>query len=841
MSTLHVLDRLGRSDEAIEVGETARAAFLAAGEASLAARADVNVGVVRRAHGDPQAALEHFDRARPFLADDPVIAAQIDSNRAEALLDLNDFAQAETTFSSALNAFKTAGVVRAAAVVEGNLADLMSRQGRLDRALLHFEQARRYFEKDQAEGDRARVARLEAEQAEAFARAGLVPEALEAYRSAIPRLDEHGLIWEATRARTSLADALRKLGLHEQAATTLSEAAQAYKSLGHDVGYAHALIVQGELAWSRGETTQARTRFEEALQRLKERPAEAAIARHHVANAALAQGNMPEARTLIDEALATARQHNLAPLLADLLHTRARIRDAVGDSAQALSDLREAVNHIERIRGSLQAERLRAAFFGEQTLVFEDLVRGVLAEGGDESIEEAFNAVEKAKSRSLLDLAASALSADARVTEHPRGGAASALFREVAQVRAQLNALYSQVYDPAAPDRGPEALKRWQQSIGLSERKLANLEGRLATVQGFGGILAPPLKLGDVQHLLDPETALIEYFVAREKLIAFVVRDGSIHVLRDLGSMSDLDEHVNGLQFQMGRAVSWISTGAPVGDALLRDVQRELRGLFRLLMAPMTGLLRGVKALVVVPHGALHALPFHALYDGERYLIERFEVSYSPSASLLSHLGRPHTTTAELPPASEPVVLGLADAAAPYIEDEARALAKMLGAVSPLTGDRATRENLVREARGAPIIHLACHARFWPDSPLSSGLQLADGWMTVRDLYELNLDGPVVVLSGCDTGCSAVGAGDELTGLVRGFVAAGASALVMSLWTLNDDSAHKIMASAYRRWYIGTMEEKQSLVAALRRAQCDAMKESPHPVLWGPFVYVGRS
>ena len=103
-------------------------------------------------------------------------------------MELNRFSEAETAFHAALQAFEDAGVGRACAIVEGNLGDLMSRQGRLDRALYHYERARRKFEADQAAGD---LARLEAEQAEALAGAGLLTQAAESYSVALPELGEH--------------------------------------------------------------------------------------------------------------------------------------------------------------------------------------------------------------------------------------------------------------------------------------------------------------------------------------------------------------------------------------------------------------------------------------------------------------------------------------------------------------------------------------------------------------------------------------------------------------------------------------------------------------------------
>jgi tetratricopeptide (TPR) repeat protein len=141
LSMVHALARLGRLDEAVAAGEAALRGFHELGDALWAAKAEANLGGTRRMIGDAAAALAHFDRARPALAGEPTGLAQVDSNRAEALLELNRFAEAETAFRSALRCFEEAGAAQAAAIVEGNIADLMSRQGRLETALHYFERA----------------------------------------------------------------------------------------------------------------------------------------------------------------------------------------------------------------------------------------------------------------------------------------------------------------------------------------------------------------------------------------------------------------------------------------------------------------------------------------------------------------------------------------------------------------------------------------------------------------------------------------------------------------------------------------------------------------------------
>ena len=832
LAMVHPLARLGRYEEAVAAGQMALEGFQRQGELEWAAKAEVNLGVTHRMLNDAARALAHFDRARPVLASDPVNLAQLESNRADALLELNRFSEAEEAFTAALAAFEQAGLTRAAAIVEGNLADLMSRQGRLESALFHFEQARRHFESDCAAGD---LARLEAEQAEALAGAGLLEEATETYVAALPQLDRHGLASEAARARCGLGKALMTLGRYDEAESALAAAADGFDTLKNTAARARVSLAQGAVAMARGRDSRAASLLANALEHLRDRPAEAAVARHHLAALALDKGDLPRAEGLLEEAIEAARQYNLAPLLADLLHARARLRTAQGRPQSARADLRGAVNEIERIRGSLQADRLRSAFVENRGAVYEDLVEALLESEEPDSAAEAFGTVERAKGRALLDLVAGAVGSASLIPRASPDGARTPLVDRVLRLRGDLNALYSRLGDPGPTALSGPSLRRWKQQVEECERNLRMLESRLVATHGLGGLFAAPADAAATQQLLDPSSALIEYFLMNDELIAFVVRPSSVRVFRRLAVRSELEDQVELAQFQIDRAASYTRDEVVSSDRLLADAQRELAGLHRLLIAPCAESLTGVRRLIIVPHGPLHAVPFHALYDGGRYLIEDYEVTYSPSASLLQHL-HPRSA-AGAAGAGESLIYGVADSAAPRIEQEVRAVAATLPNPRVYLGAEATWERLQREGRTAGVVHLACHAHFSPRSPLASGLKLGDRWMTVRDLYGLKLDDAVVVLSGCNTGRAVIAGGVDLVGLVQGFFAAGASALLMTLWALRDDIAENLVASIYRMWQ---NEEAPSLAAAVRLGQREMMKTFAHPVFWAPFVLVGR-
>jgi CHAT domain-containing protein len=231
---------------------------------------------------------------------------------------------------------------------------------------------------------------------------------------------------------------------------------------------------------------------------------------------------------------------------------------------------------------------------------------------------------------------------------------------------------------------------------------------------------------------------------------------------------------------------------------------------------------------VIVPFGALHAVPFALLSDGKSHLIERFEIQTAPSASIACPGG------AAAPRAThDTLVVGVADAAAPLIDEEVDEIAAIAGA-RLLKGDAATRSALRAAAPSAAMIHLACHGRFVPSLPAASGLRLADGWLPIRDILDLGLAADLVVLSGCETGRHAVDAGDELSGIARAFHAAGARRLVTTLWSVRDRSALRLATRFHRALCEGSPPSR-----ALRESTLALIAESAHPSCWAPFVLSG--
>jgi CHAT domain-containing protein len=232
-------------------------------------------------------------------------------------------------------------------------------------------------------------------------------------------------------------------------------------------------------------------------------------------------------------------------------------------------------------------------------------------------------------------------------------------------------------------------------------------------------------------------------------------------------------------------------------------------------------------------------LPFHALHDGQSYVLEGHEVSYLPGASLLRYCHE-----AQPAPAGA-FILGCSwSGRLPYTVHEARAVADVFGEC-PCLEEEATLARLQREAGACRTVHLAAHGEFRPDNPLFSGLALADGWLTTLDIFDLRLRASLVTLSACQSGQSQVGGGDELLGLLRAFLYAGAASLVVSLWAVEDQSTAELMGVFYDK-----LAQGWSKGAALRHAQCQFIADGAgraggkrdacqHPFFWAPFFLVG--
>jgi CHAT domain-containing protein len=324
----------------------------------------------------------------------------------------------------------------------------------------------------------------------------------------------------------------------------------------------------------------------------------------------------------------------------------------------------------------------------------------------------------------------------------------------------------------------------------------------------------------EIQALLAPDEALLSYFSHGNSMFAMLIQKNSI-----FGSQiqsAGLEEDVRRLRASLQKRL---------------PIDAQLNQLHSRLIAPLEQHM-GQKRLSIVAHGALHYLPFASLFDGQRYLAEKYSIRMLPSASVLKYL-RPSSTNQF----KSILMMGNPDLRDPAMDlpgaqAEAETLAKELTAPQLLLRDKASRSAFMSLAPAAQLIHVASHGEFDSSNPLSSGLLLAgdtraNGRLTVSDVYQLGLDAEMVTLSACETGLGRIASGDDVVSFTRGFLYAGSSSVLASLWQVDDDSTTFLMTRFYQ--HLRTMGRG----AALRQAQLDTRAKYPHPYFWASFYLTG--
>lgn len=478
---------------------------------------------------------------------------------------------------------------------------------------------------------------------------------------------------------------------------------------------------------------------------------------------------------------------------------RARIAVIENQLKYAAELYTKAADEVELQRASINTEANKIGFVGDKQAIYAGLVDVQLKLG---LYEAAFETMERAKSRALVDMLAS------RPSFIPPK---QVQFDSVRKFQVLMDRLTQADLDT-----------RQQTEVSITSRKPTSprafameLPPAMASL-----VSVSALNVDEAKKLLGDDEALVVYFAHGVRLYATVMQRGLVSgmEINAVGLDDDIRKLRTGLQKQA-------------------KVALQLQALYDRLIAPLKVSLN-VKRLTVVAHGSMHYLPFAALNDGNQDLIDRFNLRMLPSASVLKYL-RP-SETAKL---EHMLILGNPDLNNPKddlpgTQVEAEKLATHFLTDNLLLRKQASKTAFNALAGSASYIHVASHGKFDAAQPLYSALFLApdaqnDGRLSVSDVYQLRLNAELVTLSACETGLGLVANGDDVIGLTRGFLYAGASAVVASLWQVDDDSTAFLMLRMYEHIQKGNRRE------ALRLAQIETRAKFPNPFDWAGFYLTG--
>ncbi|MGB8647934.1 MAG: CHAT domain-containing protein [Anaerolineae bacterium] len=794
-------------------------------------------------------ALPLFQPARVVFAG--MNAAQevsaLDVNIGWALVRLNRYADALPYFQTASETAQSTGRKTKAAVCFVNMGYVYEKQGHYVQALEYLQQAR-----------------------DIFAQAGMSERLVECDLKLGPLYYQLGDLDQALATLNRARKACRSEKMYIKLAQCELHRAHLLLALGKQANARRTLIQARKLFARNGQVVFAA--FCDRLQaRLQAGNKRIALARLAASRRAFAERGLAVDRALCDltraelelqwrEWKAARRDLSQAQRVLNkgFPDQKWRIEYAYGKVAEGENQLARARGHylhaaetIARLRGDLRVESLSDSLFGARQYVMDDALRFTRTHALE---RDSLYLIETAKAQAFLGHLA------VRGWHVPAGQRTrlDALVRHEQELRNQLDEKRAAVAVQTADEleKASAGLQRLRVRSATALADLDVLEHkyeevatrlRLAPTGLAGTPTLAPFELARFREVAEArwgrDWAALDYYFAKGRLYIGYVDALHIQILERRWSAMDQNVLVQCAATHRDiRELMYRGTlnGAPVPF----DGRPFLRQLAELLIPPAILQDRRERTLIISPHKALHQVPFHVLLADGRPLLERFAFLYTPSLQALAQI---EASGAHKRKQARWLLCGVQDFAgrADPLDDtrnEIQGLAALAGEKACVWWQKdATREKVIewnqtRKLRSFDILHLATHAVINPRSPHSSHIMLADRDLTVLDVLDLELNARLVTLSGCSSAEGQAGHGDELLGLARAFLYAGARALVASLWAVEDESTALLMTNFY-----ANLIEGESIAQALRQAQLTLHRQGLAPFQWAPFIALGAA
>ena len=891
------LRRLERNQEAIKYLDAAGKEFLSVGDEVGWARtrigrisACLQLNLTSEALGDAAAAREVFVRYNKLLR-----AGQIDVNAAIIHFELGQYEQALRLYDRAIETYllQSEGVDLHIARARGNKAIALAALGRFREAIALHEQARATFAA--YDDQKISVAREELNIAEIYASQGHYSRALLLFNRSREYFSSHALELPAAEVAQQMCNCLLRLNRSREAYQLARELVAYFRrSQSYRSNMAQSLLYQAEAAMLEGDLRDADEKLREARTILEDmgfmalaskvrlqqaelyfvseqyvdslreaRYAADAFAEQEalpqLARAALLQarilanlGDTTSAQELCQQALDIAQGQGLLDLRYRCDYMLGQIAEHYQDTEAAASYYEQAIKGIEDVQTHLVLDE-RSSFLEDKGAVYQ---RAMILALSQQKKEQALIYVEKAKSRVLGDYLRNNIDIRLRAGDK----ASEAILEDLAHLREEQAWYSSIVYDAEyeanlsdtavlriramKPGQARQEMQQREHSI---EHLLEQIQLRLA-----GDLVSRSrAKWTDsiiisLWQKLERNTLMLEYYLTEQDLYIFQLTRAGVDTLVIPGVVPRLERLLSlwRVNLDLAAQASGAQDRAQAFAGLQENSLGLLQRLYDVLLKPIEHVLDGCTHLTIVPYGLLHYLPFHCLFDGVQFVIERFEVSYLPAAALHDICRkRGKAVRARGIHLQHSLVLGLSDnGRLAFARQEAEAVAKLLGAPCALN-DAATKSLLEEVGAHSPIVHIAAHGMFRLDAPNFSYIQLADNKLDAIDVFNLDLSFcSLLTLSACETGRAIVRGVDEVIGLGRGFLYAGAASLLPTLWKVDDASSAELMEMFYQA-LLSDLTKSAALAGAQRaflaRSRTSIRPYRVHPYFWAGFHLIG--
>ena len=717
---------IGQYDRALAMFREAHAIAVETDDSRLAASTLNNRGLVQDERGDYSASLQDYEQALSLFGKAGDRRGQGDAlgNIGGVHLLLGRYRPALEYYRRALKISEELGSKPSMTIDHGNIALCLLGLGRADEAIGHFDRA---LQLARESGMSQEEAYWQRGKAGALVSQGRYGPGLEQYRAALKTYEEMGANSLLLDARHDLGMLMLTLGDPASAESQFQNAIELAREIGNQRALTANLLALGDLHYRRDRPEEAEALYGQAYQRAQAagevnlevegllrlaqvdrslgiqdragRLAAEAVGLSNRVGAVLleaeswfAVAEAARGRSRADQALAAYERAGdvmQSPGDPDLLwrirYGRARTFEQAQRLEDAVQELLAAVRIIEGVRERLREERFRSGWVEDKYRVYMDLVRLQLRLGNTRA---AFAAAERLKARNFL---AQMEQGPLPQTDHPDAGRVSELRGRIRHLQRMLAA----EQERELPDRRQMAIQAFSAELVRAEREYQSLlDDRRVAHPRRVAVQVPELEA--IQQRLEPHEALIEFVMADDDLMTFILRRGGLTAVTLPAPGAELTARVDLLRelIQQPDGQGWRGPARALG-ALLIDPLLEGEAL------------DGVSHLSLVPHGVLNYLPFAALLlgpDTDGLLIEKYTLSYLPAAAALA--------VESTPTRSVRTLLALAPAASrlKHAPREARSVAAMFKADADLlVGPSATESAVKARAADFRVLHFATH------------------------------------------------------------------------------------------------------------------------------------
>jgi CHAT domain-containing protein len=565
-------------------------------------------------------------------------------------------------------------------------------------------------------------------------------------------------------------------------------------------------------------------------------------------------GRPEEALARTDEAIALYKRVEAPDALRECYFMKGALLERKGDISGAENHYAESVKILETLREDVAGgEEEMVAFVEIRGHAYQRLIALLLKQG---KIAEALEYLERSRLRNLRDQFDQLAPRLGDEREEKAKAKEKKLREEIEAARTQL------VEEKSKPKEVQDVAKITQLETNLNEKRQQYIEYINDLREKFpelASLLAiQPDSLIDLQSLLPPQVAIIQYLILEEGLYLFVVTRESVSYREVKVSQSDLEAKIDYFRSLLMNPQIPLNLGpleaktlrpkdqgrSDAYEMFIRPFLKASQELYQFLIKPVEGELSRTQVLGIIPNGKLHLLPFQALGEtnpqGEfRFLLEGKSIFYLNSQSILKFAQK---RAKEIGNKGTLIAFGNPDDSLRHAEEEIDLIRRIFAQAKVYVRRDATEDKVKAGLAGFNILHFATHGKMKGNikdsyvllAPSSDGKE--DGKLFLREIWGLPLLGyQLVTLSACETAMGKEASGDVMVSLETAFLRAGTPTILASLWAVDDEATGTLMNIFYDHVTKGGKAE------ALRRAQVALLSDPRYvyPYYWAPFILVG--